>query len=129
MEVYEEYTKLLETKDETIVPVMQLIATLSDGREVKSDWHSVTAEEELVDHLAFTAASKYTTENDDDCGAVAGKIVDLYEDAYAAGENEPSVPVKYNGGPVDLSKIIAIHTINPTAINAIGGIIISPLFM
>ena len=107
------YTQRLEGLDDTNVPVMQLIATLSDGRDIKSDWHAVTSDEELVDHLAFTAASKYQTANDEDCGAVSRSVVDLYPDAYLAGENEPSVPVKYNGGPVDLSKIIAIHTVSP----------------
>ena len=107
------YTQFFEGIGDTNVPVMQLIATLSDGRDIKSDWHAVTSDEELVDHLAFTAASKYTTESKTDCGAVQNKKVDLYADAYLAGENEPSVPVKYNGGPVDLSKIIAIHTVSP----------------
>lgn len=115
------YTQRLEGLDDTNVPVMQLIATLSDGRDIKSDWHAVTSDEELVDHLAFTAASKYQTANDEDCGAVSRSVVDLYPDAYLAGENEPSVPVKYNGGPVDLSKIIAIHTVSP-ATNEIFGV-------
>ena len=93
---------------------VQLKATLSDGREVSSDWHAVSSGEEYVSHLAFSLKNGYVTENKYDCGAaVVNKVVkvkDLYEDAYDAAENAPSVKVKYNGGPFELADKIDVHT-------------------
>ena len=93
---------------------VQLKATLSDGREVSSDWHAVSSGEEYVSHLAFSLKNGYVTENEWDCGqAVVNKQVkvkDLYYDAYDAAENVPSVTVKYNGGPFELADKIDVHT-------------------
>lgn len=93
---------------------VQLKATLSNGREVSSDWHAVSSGEEYVSHLAFSLKNGYVTENEDDCGqAIVNKQVkvkDLYYDAYDAAENAPSVKVKYNGGPFELADKIDVHT-------------------
>ena len=97
------------------LPVMQLQADLDDDRSIVSDWHALSAGEELVDHLAFDRTNKWVTENEEDCGAIFNAwgmplVKDLYEDAYDAAAHKPSVQVLYNGGPVDLAKLIAIHT-------------------
>lgn len=93
------------------VPTMQLVATLGDGREIVSDWHALSSEEELVSHLAFAADNAYVT-NWYDCGLSGDEeaIKDLYMDAQWCVVEDPSVPVKWNGGPVDLQKLVAIHT-------------------
>ena len=98
------------------LPVMQLQADLDDERSVVSDWHAIASGEELVDHLAFAKDNKWLTDSTD-CGAIQNAMgvtvkKDLYEDAYAAAAKKPSVQVLYNGGPVDLAKLIAIHTID-----------------
>ncbi|MBO4923499.1 MAG: hypothetical protein J5382_05160 [Bacteroidales bacterium] len=93
---------------------VQLKATLSDGREVSSDWHAVSSGEEYVSHLAFSLKNGYVTENEYDCGQAIVKkevkVKDLYYDAYDAAENLPSVKVKYNGGPFELADKIDVHT-------------------
>ena len=93
---------------------VQLKATLSDGREVSSDWHAVSSGEEYVSHLAFSLNNGYVTENEYDCGQAIVKkevkVKDLYYDAYDAAENVPSVMVKYNGGPFELADKIDVHT-------------------
>ena len=99
------------------LPVMQLIADLDENRDVRSDWAAISHDEELIDHLAFSASNKWVTENEDDCEVVKdwqGNTVvkDLYYTAYDAVEPDASVQVKYNGGPVDLAELISIHTIS-----------------
>ena len=102
--------------EEASVATVQLKATLSDGREISSDWHAVTSGEEWIDHLAFSLKNGYVTENEEDCGAAVVKkevkVKDLYFDAYDAAENLPSVKVKYNGGPFELADKIDVHTID-----------------
>ena len=98
------------------LPVMQLQADLDDERSVVSDWHAIASGEEFVDHLAFDRNNKWLTDSTD-CHAIYnawGQLQkkDLYEDAYAAAKKKPSVQVLYNGGPVDLAKLIAIHTMD-----------------
>ena len=98
------------------LPVMQLQADLDDERSVVSDWHAIASGEEFVDHLAFDRNNKWLTDSTD-CYAIYnawGQLQkkDLYEDAYAAAKKKPSVQVLYNGGPVDLAKLIAIHTMD-----------------
>ena len=76
----------------TNVPIMQLVGTLSDEREIVSDWHAVASGEEAVDHLTGDGLPKM-----------------LYTWATPAALYDPSVPVKYNGGPFNLTEIISIH--------------------
>ncbi|MBQ6044533.1 MAG: hypothetical protein IJL42_03305 [Bacteroidales bacterium] len=93
---------------DTNVPIMQLVGTLSDEREIVSDWHAVASGEELVDHLAFSKDNFYkTTWSCELTGAGLPKA--LYDYAAPAALNDPSVPVKYNGGPFNLTEIISIH--------------------
>ena len=99
------------------IPTMQLVGTLSDGRAIFSDWHAISSTEELVDHLAFRNDNPWVTYWDN-CGL--GKAVvaggddekDLFPTAYYTLDTVASVKVKYNGGPVDLAELIAIHTVN-----------------
>ena len=93
------------------IPSMQLVGTLSDGREIVSDWHAISSSEELVDHLAFAADNAYVTDAYD-CGMFYDANKDLYMNAEWCVVDDPSVPVKWNGGPVDLQKLIAIHTVD-----------------
>lgn len=93
------------------IPDMQLVATLSDGRDIFSDWHAISSTEEFVAHLAFAEDNAYVTDTYD-CGLAVDLKKDLYTDAEEAVEDDPSVPVKYNGGPIDLEKLINIHTMD-----------------
>lgn len=100
------------------LPVMQLQADLDENRDIRSDWHALASGEEFVDHLAFSTANNWITENEKDCGASYNAwgmqvVKDLYEDAYAAAAHKPSVQVQYNEGAVDLAKLLTIHTLDP----------------
>ena len=91
------------------IPTMHLVGQLDENRRITSDWHAISSTEELVSHLAFRDDNKY--EAYEDCGlSLLEMDKDLYYDAYSTLDFAPSVPVKYNGGPVDLAKLIAIHT-------------------
>ena len=90
------------------VPTVQLVGTLSDGREIVSDWHAISSSEELVDHLAFDNSNPYVTDWGD-CG-LDKTDKDLYTDSQWCIVDPYSVPVKYNGGPVDLDELLSIHT-------------------
>ena len=101
------------------VAILQLVATLKgSGRVINSDWHAVTSDMECVSHLAFSSKNKYVTDPDYnwDCGSIQDPFTfatlykDLYYDAYDPVEPDASVPVKFNGGPVDLEPLISIHT-------------------
>ena len=92
------------------VPTMQLVGTLGDGRQIVSDWHAVSSSEEVVGHLAFDSANEYETDWAD-CGINMYEVYkDLYLDSEWAIIDEASVPVKWNGGTIDLQPLIAIHT-------------------
>ncbi len=92
------------------VPTMQLVGTLGDGRQIFSDWHAISSSEEVVGHLAFDASNPYVTEWGD-CGINFGEVEkDLYTVSDWAVIDPASVPVKWNGGPIDLAELIAIHT-------------------
>lgn len=93
------------------IPTMQLVGTLSDGREIVSDWHAISSSEELVDHLAFASDNAYETDWYD-CGLTTPLVKDLYMDATWCVVDDPSVPVKWNGGAIDLKELVAIHTTN-----------------
>ena len=92
------------------VPTMQLVGTLGDGRQIVSDWHAISSSEEVVGHLAFNSGNPYVTKWGD-CGI---NFYELYKDLYPISQDaiiDPaSVPVKWNGGPIDLAELIAIHT-------------------
>lgn len=92
------------------VPVMQLVATLKDEPEVVSDWHAITSGVDSLGHLAFAKTTDYVTEADPQCEIA--KDHDLYLTAKETLEPEGSVPVKYNGGGLDLAKIVNIHMVN-----------------
>ena len=93
----------------TNVPIMQLVGTLSDEREIVSDWHAVASGEEFVAHLAFGKKNFYKTTFG--CELTGeGLPKRLYFTGADAALNVPSVPVKYNGGPFNLTEIISIHT-------------------
>ena len=89
------------------IPTMQLVGTLSDGRTINSDWHAISSFEEVVSHLAFRTDNPWLAY--DDCG-LSNADKDLFYSAYSVLDYDPSVQVKYNGGPVDLAKLISIHT-------------------
>ena len=94
------------------VPTMRLVKTLDEGREIMSDWHAVASDEEIIHHLAFASTNDYETNYwYGDCGTFAPAVKDLYDWAPDAIANEASVPVKYNGGAVDLAELINIHAI------------------
>ena len=95
----------------TNVAIMQLEANIKGtDRAIVSDWHAVTSFEELVAHLAFADDNKYETYVEDDCGLANPMTKDLYENAKDAVLNPTNLKIKWNGGPVDLAKLIAIHT-------------------
>jgi hypothetical protein len=109
----------------TNVPTMQLQATFktededAETRSIYSDWHAITSFEEVVSHLAFGDKNPYTTNWEDidedygeDCGIAAPVTKDLYPIADFAVLNETNLKIKYNGGPVDLAKLINVHTID-----------------
>ena len=100
---------LAESFDFNNVPTMRLVKTLDEGREIMSDWHAVASDEEAIDHLAFASDNAYETNYYGDCETFEPAIKDLYDWAPDAIANDPSVPVKYNGGSVDLAKLINIH--------------------
>ena len=91
------------------VPVIQLVADLGENKTIASDWEAVIPGYELINHLAFAKANVYETEYEDDCEFVADKVKDLYEDAFTAVGDSASVEVKYNGGAIDLAKLVNIH--------------------
>ena len=98
-----------EMKASTNVPIMQLVGTLSDGREIVSDWHAVASGEEFVSHLVFGKNNFYKTIRGCELtGDGLPKV--LYFNGADAALNDPSVPIKYNGGPFNLTEIISIHT-------------------
>ena len=101
---------LAESFDFNNVPTMRLVKTLDEGREIMSDWHAVASDEEVIEHLAFASDNAYETNFwYGDCGTFAPAVKDLYDWAPDAIANDASVPVKYNGGPVDLAELINIH--------------------
>ena len=89
-----------------------------DGKTLDSDWLTLTPVGERIGHLAFRNDNKWLGYNDDGDEACAlgmdmmGNVApkDLYYGAYHALEYNPSVKVLYNGGPIDLNELIAIHT-------------------
>ena len=93
------------------VPVMHLEATLSDGKFVSSDWEAVVSGTEEIAHLAFAKTNAYKTQEPEQCDTTAKK--DLYYRADTCAQHIPSIEVKYNGGPVDLAKLIVAHIDNP----------------
>ncbi|MDO5442943.1 MAG: hypothetical protein Q4G10_04675 [Bacteroidia bacterium] len=93
-----------------IVPVIQAVATLEDGKTISSDWGAVLLGEDVLNDLAFAAKSDWTTEyTHQSCPLNTPKQKDLYASAEAAITPAPSVNAIYNGGSIDLGKEIAIH--------------------
>ncbi len=101
------------------VPIMQLQADLDGNRSIVSDWHAITSFEEFVAHLAFADKNEYVTYVEEDCGIAAPATKDLYITAEDAVLNETNLNIKWNGGAQDLSKLIAIHTVDED-LNAFG---------
>ena len=97
-----------EDASETNVPVMQLKANLGENGTVESDWVAITSGIDSLAHLAFAKANVYETEATD-CGIIADKVKDLYLTAVEAVGDSASVEVKYNGGAIDLAKLINLH--------------------
>jgi len=97
---------------EDIVPVMQLVANLADDMEVVSDWHAITSGEEALGHLAFAKNNDYVTEAEEQCELAANTNKDLYLTAKETLEPDASVPVKYNGGGLNLAGLVNIHLKN-----------------
>jgi len=98
-----------EIYDYNNIATMQLVGALDETRSIYSDWHAISSFEEFVSHLAFRNDNSYVAWRD--CGlGIAEAKKDLFANAYDAVDADPSVPVKYNGGPIDLEKLIAIHT-------------------
>lgn len=93
------------------VPVMHLEATLADGKYVSSDWEAVVSGTEEIAHLAFAKSNAYKTQEPEQCDTTAMK--DLYYRADTCAQHIPSIEVKYNGGPVDLAKLVVAHIDNP----------------
>ncbi len=101
-------------------PPLSTIALTADdglGTILRSDWLSIVPFNETVSHLAFSRNNNWVTKNKEDCGASFNAwgmqvVKDLYEDAYGAVANTPSITVIYNNGPVDLARLVSIHTID-----------------
>ncbi len=82
------------------ISVAALQATFADYA-VTSDYATIIPVTQYFKSLAYTAASKVkTTETCE---------TELYKTAVKAIENAPTVELVYNGGPVDLAKILNIH--------------------
>ena len=130
---YEYDEKTLEKTDSTQywnsdVAVMRLRGTLKDsGKAVDSDYEAIVPFRNELHHLAFTAASKYTTEFDDqmtswyprcyDACNLAKSDRELYITSLQAMKKAPSVNVQYQES-LDIADIIEVHY-HPGASNEI----------
>ena len=105
----------VDNKEEKLnVPVMQLEATLGDGKFVSSDWEAVVSGTEEIAHLAFAKANAYKTAEPEQCDTTAASLKkDLYYRADTCAQHIPSIEVKYNGGPIDLEPLVVTHINNP----------------
>lgn len=94
-----------------VVPVMNLVATLDSAKTVASDYEAILVSPEGISSLAFAQANKYVTEK---ICSMPKNNKELYDFVGTAIENMPSVDVVYNGGDVDLAKLITIHMTGET---------------
>lgn len=94
------------------VSIVELVATIGEGDDAKviaSDYEAIVAVADTISHLAFIKEKAKTTV---DCNLYEDVDVELYGVADSAIVNVMSVPVKYNGGSIDLKEYINIHVTN-----------------
>ena len=105
-----------EISEADTVGVIQLVAELGDDEKVVSDWEAIVPDQIQFGELAFAKGNPYKTVRTS-C-SIQNK--DLYVDAQKALEalKDPeanfggaSVPVYYNCGEFDLSKLVNVHMI------------------
>ena len=89
---------------------IQLAATTGPTERLLSDCLALNSEGYWIDHLAFDSDNAFETNNDCSLGSNLSK--DLYLNAASAILEAPSIPVLYNGGPLDLQSIFEIHCQN-----------------
>lgn len=89
------------------ISVMNLTATVAEGKTVDSDYAAVVLSNVNLKSLAFTKDSKWNTENE--CNVAAENKNELYNTAADAVKNVPSVKVTYNKGAYNLKKDLNIH--------------------
>ena len=89
------------------ISVMNLTATVDEGKTVDSDYAAVVLSNVNLKSLAFTKDSKWNTVNE--CNVVAENKNELYNTAADAVKNVPSVKVTYNKGAYNLKKDLNIH--------------------
>ena len=106
-----------------VVSIMNLEANI-DGKVIASDYEAIVGTGEFIDHLAFSSKNAYKThwcfsgaERFDDCNICADLWANdeehyakcLYWSGANAAYYEPSVPVYYNGGGINLAELLTIH--------------------
>ncbi|MCI5619181.1 MAG: hypothetical protein MR330_04550 [Rikenellaceae bacterium] len=89
------------------ISVMNLTATVAEGKTVDSDYAAVVLSNVNLKSLAFTKDSKWNTVNE--CNVVAENKNELYNTAADAVKNAPSVKVTYNKGAYNLKKDLNLH--------------------
>lgn len=89
------------------ISVMNLTATVAEGKTVDSDYAAVVLSNVNLKSLAFTKDSKWNTVNE--CNVAAENKNELYNTAADAVKNVPSVKVTYNKGAYNLKKDLNIH--------------------
>ena len=107
------HPELLST-DSNAPSYIQLKASATGDNQLFSDWLKLIPRRQEI-HLALSSTESFSTGNAYDCGLVAPNSVvvkkDLYAEASEAVTHAPSVPVIYNGGPVDLSSMVSVHAL------------------
>ena len=89
------------------ISVMNLTATVAEGKTVDSDYAAVVLSNVNLKSLAFTKDVKWTTINE--CAVVTENKKELYNAAADAVKNVPSVQVTYNKGAYNLKKDLNLH--------------------
>lgn len=89
------------------ISVMNLTATVAEGKTVDSDYAAVVLSNVNLKSLAFTKDSKWNTVNE--CNVAVENKNELYNTAADAVKNVPSVKVTYNKGAYNLKKDLNIH--------------------
>lgn len=89
------------------ISVMNLTATVAEGKTVDSDYAAVVLSNVNLKSLAFTKDSKWNTVNE--CNVAAENMNELYNTAADAVKNAPSVKVTYNKGAYNLKKDLNLH--------------------
>ena len=89
------------------IGVMNLEATLKDGKTINSDYEAIYSQVDVFKAIAFKSDNRFVTNWE--CACPDAEDKELYWTAMGAVENPASVDVQYNGGPVDLYALLDAH--------------------